>query len=75
VPQYTSIASYITSSFDGFQYGNTYTLANGQIWQQTELYYWYHYAFYPDVEIYQYLGQYYMKVEGIDYAVKVHRIQ
>ena len=69
------LRSYITSSFDGFSYGNVYVLANGQIWQQSEFRNWYHYAVHPDAVIYEYLGAYYLKVEGIDEAVRVIRNQ
>jgi hypothetical protein len=66
--------STITSSFNGFNYGNEYEFANGHIWQQTEYYYTYHYAYRPAVTVTLEGGSYKMKVDGIDRAVTVVRI-
>lgn len=72
---YGTIESTITNDFTGLQGGNVYALANGQIWEQTEYYYWYRYAFRPDVIIYSDYGTYKMKVEGISHAVTVRRLR
>ena len=48
---------------------------NGQIWQQTEYYYHYRYAFMPKVLIYRSDGGYKMKVDGVDKAVGVDRLR
>lgn len=65
----------VISSFTGLSQGNVYTLGNGQIWEQTEYYQWYWYAYYPRVIIYSSYGVYKMKVEGIDHAVTVRRLR
>lgn len=72
---YGTIESTITNNFSGLQGGNVYSLANGQIWEQTEYYYWYRYAFRPRVVIYSSYGTYKMMVEGIDRAVTVRRLR
>jgi PKD repeat protein len=74
-PPSGTIESVIVSDFDGFEYGNIYELANGQIWQQTEAYFWFYYAFRPQVLIYSLQGQTKMQVDGIDHAVTVTRIR
>lgn len=44
---------------------------NGQIWQQTEYWYHYHYSFMPKVYIFRSGGGYKMKVDGIEKAVGI----
>ena len=46
-------------------------LMNGQIWQQTEYHYDYHYAYMPNVLVYRSGGGYKMKVDGTEEAVGV----
>jgi hypothetical protein len=72
---YSTVSSTITSDFSGLNYGNVYTLWNGQVWQQTEYYVWYYYWYNPNVLIWYSGGMYYMKVQGIEHAVAVSRIQ
>jgi hypothetical protein len=50
-------------------------LTNGQIWQQTEYYYHYHYAFMPKVLIFRSGRGYKMKVEGVEKPVGVTRLK
>ena len=66
--------SYITSEFKGFDYGNRYTLANGQTWEQTEFYVWFYIWIYPNVTIYTEYGLFKMKVKNIDHAITVRQI-
>lgn len=75
VPVYNAVVSQVSSDFDGFDDGNLFELTNGQIWQQTEFYYWYHYSYRPDIVIYEKYGLYYASVEGISNHVQVNRIQ
>ena len=71
-----AIQSRISGEFDGLDYGRTYTLQNGQVWQQTEFYIWYYYWYAPSVIVYQsHSGSWMMKVEGISHAVRVERIR
>lgn len=70
---YTPIESYVSSDFDGLQRGNIYVLANGQVWEQTEYYFYYNFAYRPRVRIYMSHGTYLMRVEGVNRAVAVVR--
>ncbi|MGM1019987.1 MAG: PdaC/SigV domain-containing protein [Bacillota bacterium] len=69
------IKSKIDDDFEGFDEGNIYELANGQIWKQENYHYHYAYSYRPDVIIYKDGGSYYMKVEGQDQAVRVSRLK
>ncbi|NMP11547.1 DUF3298 and DUF4163 domain-containing protein [Paenibacillus polymyxa] len=69
------IQSKIDDDFEGFDEGNIYELANGQIWKQEDYHYHYAYSYRPDVLIYKDGGSYYMKVEGQDQAVRVSRLK
>lgn len=68
------VESFIVSDFDGLEYGNLYELANGQVWQQSEAWIWIWIWIYPQVVIWDDGGVYRMKVEGIDHAVVVRRV-
>jgi len=68
--------SRISGEFNGLDYGRTYTLQNGQVWQQKEFYIWYRYSYAPTVIIYKsHTDSWMMKVEGITRAVRVERIR
>ena len=69
------IESQIEDEFDGWEGETIVKLMNGQIWQQTEYYYHYHYAFMPKVLVYKSHGQWKMKVDGIDRAVGVEQLK
>jgi len=75
LPTANVIESYITSEFDGLDYGNIYKLANGQIWEQTEPWIWVWVWVNPRVLIWNDGGVYRMKVEKIDHPVVVRRIK
>jgi len=66
-----TIESQIDGDFEGFEGETIIKLMNGQIWQQTEYWYHYHYSFMPKVIIFKSGGGYKMKVDGIDKAVGV----
>jgi len=68
------IESKINGDFEGWEGETIVKLINGQIWQQTEYYYHYHYAFMPNVLIFQSEGAWKMKVEGIDKPVRVQQL-
>ena len=75
-PQLSSvIESRIDGDFSGWNGETIVRLMNGQIWQQKEYYYRYHYAFMPNVLIFMSGGTYKMKVDGIDKAVGVSRLK
>jgi hypothetical protein len=69
------IETEIDGDFEGWEGETVVKLMNGQIWQQTEYHYEYHYAFDPQVMIYQSGGQWKMKVDGTDEAVGVQRLK
>lgn len=69
------IESHIDGDFEGWEGETLVKLTNGQIWQQSEYYYHYHYAFMPKVLIFKSGGAYKMKVDGIEKAVGVKRLK
>ncbi len=69
------IESKVDGDFEGFEGETIIKLMNGQIWQQSEYSYHYHYAFMPDVTIYPSGNGFKMKVEGVNRAVRVVKIR
>ncbi|ERS91787.1 hypothetical protein [Halomonas sp. PBN3] len=69
------IESQVDGEFEGWEGETVVKLMNGQIWMQAEYYYEYHYAYMPDVLIYQSGGGWKMKVDGIDKAVRVEQLR
>ena len=69
------IESQIDGDYEGWDGETIVKLMNGQIWQQTEYYYHYHYAFMPKVLIYPSGSEYKMKVDGVEKAVGVTRLK
>ena len=65
----------IKGEFKGWEGETVVRLTNGQIWQQTEYYYYYRYAYMPEVLIYNSNNGIVMKVDGIDKAVRVQRLK
>jgi hypothetical protein len=70
-----TITSKIDGEFTGWEGETIFQLTNGQVWQQDFYAYKYHYAFMPDVLIYQDGSRYKMKVEGVDDAIYVKRLR
>lgn len=70
-----AIESQIDGDFEGWEGETIVKLMNGQIWQQSEYYYHYHYAFMPRVLIYLSGGGYKMKVDGIEKSVGVIQLK
>ncbi len=58
------VESQISGEFKGWEGETTYTLTNGQVWQQCTYSYEYTYAYMPEVLIYSSGGGYKMQVEG-----------
>lgn len=65
------IESQIVSDFDGFEMGNIYKLANGQIWEQTDPRFRARIRVNPGVTIWKDGSQYSMHVDGLDPAITV----
>jgi len=70
-----TVESVIVSKFTGLKKGNTYTLQNGQIWKQTEM--WTHPVMRvrPKVTIHKEGGASKMYVEDINRPVAVERVK
>jgi hypothetical protein len=69
------IKSQIDGDFEGWEGETIFKLMNGQIWQQASYDYTYHYAYMPEVEIYETTNGYIMKVENLDETIEVVRIK
>ena len=69
------IESRINGEFEGWDGDTIIKLMNGQIWQQTEYYYYYTYSYMPKVIIFKSDYDYKMKVDGVDKAVGVVRLE
>jgi hypothetical protein len=74
-PSISVIESQIEGDFEGWEGETIVKLTNGQIWQQSEYYYYYRYAFMPKVLIFKSGGVYKMKVEGVEKPVGVTRLR
>jgi hypothetical protein len=70
-----AIESQLDGEFNGWEGETVVKLVNGQIWQQTEYHYEYHYAYMPKVLVYVAGGGYKMKVDGISKAIGVQRLR
>ncbi|MBK1890777.1 hypothetical protein Undi14_12110 [Undibacterium sp. 14-3-2] len=68
------IHSQINGEFNGWDGDTVVKLVNGQVWQQSEYWYHYHYAYMPRVTITN-EGGYKMTVAGIPRAVRVERLK
>ena len=71
----SAIESQIEGNFKGWEGETVVKLVNGQIWQQAEYYYHYHYAVMPKVLVYKSGDGYKMKVDGIDRSVLVKQLR
>jgi len=69
------IKSQINGDFNGWEGETIIKLMNGELWQQSEYYYSYHYAFMPKVTIINSPTGYKMKVDGIDKEVAVKKLE
>jgi hypothetical protein len=69
------IETQIAGDFSGWEGETIFKLANGQIWQQTQYAYTYHYAFMPKVIIFKSDGAYQMQVEGVGQRIGVRRLK
>jgi hypothetical protein len=75
LPSTDIIESNISGTFEGWKGETIFKLMNGEIWQQTEYWYEYHYAYSPRVLIIPSAGGYKAKVEGLNKAVGVTRLR
>jgi hypothetical protein len=75
VPVPSVIETQVDGEFSGWEGETIVKLINGQIWQQTEYHYEYHYAYMPKVLVYPGGGGFKMKVEGTSQAIGVQRLR
>jgi hypothetical protein len=68
------IKSKIDGEFSGWEGETLVKLVNGQVWQQTEYWYHYHYAYMPRVTITN-DGGWKMTIEGVPKSVRVERLK
>ena len=68
------VETQIDGEFEGWEGENIFKMMNGQIWQQSTYAYMYHYAYSPEVLIYEYKGSWVMKVEDVDETIEVTKI-
>ncbi|MCY4672324.1 MAG: hypothetical protein OXD43_00915 [Bacteroidetes bacterium] len=69
------IKSRIDGTFVGWSGETIVKLVNGQIWQQAEFWYRYHYAYMPEVIISPTGGGHTMQVNGVPRPVSVIRLK
>jgi hypothetical protein len=75
VPAPSVIETQVDGEFSGWEGETIIKLINGQIWQQTEYHYEYHYAYMPKVLVYLSGSGFKMKVEGTEQAIGVQRLR
>lgn len=68
------IQSTINGVFNGWSGHTQFELVNGQIWEQSEYAYSYHYAYRPQVTIYNDGYGYRLSVDGVSDSISVRRI-
>ena len=69
------IESYIEGEFEGWEGETIFVLDNGQIWQQVEYSYMYHYAYRPKVTIVHASSGWTMTVEGVSDTIRVEQVR
>ena len=76
-PSYFSdvMETLIDGAFVGWDGETIFKMMNGTIWQQAEYSYIYHYAYMPEVQIYEKGDGYYMKVEDVDEEIRVNQLK
>jgi hypothetical protein len=65
----------IASEFSGFDGSSKFTFDNGNVWQQAEYKYEYHYAYRPEAIIFDGANGPELRVEGMNETVRVKRIR
>jgi hypothetical protein len=69
------VDSVIEGSFYGFEGGRVFKFINGQIWEQAEYKYLYHYAYRPKAQVVADRGAYYLQIEGLKERVLVKKVR
>lgn len=74
-PKSMLIETNIAGEFKGFDGNTIFKLTNGQIWQQSEYWYHYYYAYSPKIILYTSNGHTKLKVDGIEKSIFVIRLK
>ncbi len=69
------IETQISGEFKGWEGETIFKMMNGQIWQQSSYAYMYHYSYSPNVLIYEFKGNWIMKVEDVDETIQVTKLK
>ncbi len=69
------IETQIDGEFEGWEGETIFKMFNGQTWQQISAEYYYHYAYMPQVLIYEYGKAWHMKVEAVDETIQVIQLK
>jgi hypothetical protein len=69
------VETQVDGEFNGWEGETIVKLMNGQIWQQTEYHYEYHYAYMPKALVYPSGGGFKMRVDGVSKPVAVQRLR
>tara|TARA_B110000240_G_scaffold151067_1_gene167373 strand:+ start:68 stop:568 length:501 start_codon:yes stop_codon:yes gene_type:complete len=69
------IETQIDGDFEGWEGETIFKMMNGQIWQQSSYDYTYHYAYSPEVLIYEFNGSWIMRVEDVDETIEVIQLK
>ena len=69
------IESSVDGEFNGFDGDTVVRLLDGSLWEQTEFYWEWHWAYLPKVTVYRSQSGWKMQVEGIRQAVGVRRLK
>ena len=69
------IETQIDGDFEGWEGETIFKMMNGQIWQQSSYDYTYHYAYSPEVLIYEFNGSWIMRVEDLDETIAVTQLK
>ena len=69
------IETQISGEFKGWEGETKFQMMNGQIWRQSSYAYMYHYAYSPNVLIYEFKGVWKMKVEGVEETLQVSKLK
>ena len=69
------VETQIYGTFNGWDGQTIFKMLNSQIWQQSTYAYMYHYAYSPNVLIYEYKGEWIMRVDDVDETIAVTRLK
>jgi hypothetical protein len=70
-----AVESRIDGEFTGWSGETTFKLQNGQVWRQSSYAYWYHYAYCPEVVIYDAGAGYVLRLADDSNCICVRRIR